>query len=150
MIKYVDLLYSIAKILDDNFPKSTIRIDKKKSENEIKNGLFYIILSPLKSSTAFNLRKKLINVYVEFIEDNKTQESSLNKIQNLEELFDENLCVGNRNLAILNKEIKDTEDNITLMFTLNYFDNKSEKIEEKPDNAYEALMEILKLNIKND
>ncbi len=30
MIKYVDLLYSIAKILDDNFPKSTIRIDKKK------------------------------------------------------------------------------------------------------------------------
>ncbi len=89
-------------------------------------------------------------MYVEFIEDNKTQESSLNKIQDLEELFDENLCVGNRNLAILNKEIKDTEDNITLMFTLNYFDNKSEKIEEKPDNAYEALMEILKLNIKND
>lgn len=149
MIKYVDLLYNISKTLRVNYPKATIRIDKKKSEEEIKNGLFYVIVSPLTSTTSFNLRKKLLNVYIEFVEESKTQESSLKMIDELVEFFDENIYVGNRVLPILRKEIKDNDDNVTLMFTLNYFDGKAEYVPENPDATYEALMEILELKIKN-
>lgn len=147
MIKYVDLLYNISKTLRENYPKATIRIDKKKSEEEIKNGLFYVIVSPLTSTTSFNLRKKLVNVYIEFVEEVKTQESSLKLIDELTELFDENICIGNRALPILRKEIKDNDDNVTLMFTLNYFDGKAEYVPENPDATYDKLMETLKLNI---
>ncbi|AGF56461.1 hypothetical protein B0P06_005270 [Clostridium saccharoperbutylacetonicum] len=147
MIKYVDLLYSITKKLRDNYPNASIKIDKKKSEKEIENGLFYVIVSPLKSDTSFNLRKKLLNIYIEYVEEDKTQESSLNKIDELTELFDENISVNNRVLPILNKEPKDTDDNVTLMFTLNYFDSKAEPIPETPDATYDALMGILKLNV---
>ena len=147
MIKYVDLLYNISKTLRENYPKATIRIDKKKSEEEIKNGLFYVIVSPLTSTTSFNLRKKLVNVYIEFVEEVKAQESSLKLIDELTELFDENICIGNRALPILRKEIKDNDDNVTLMFTLNYFDGKAEYVPENPDSTYEELMELLKLNI---
>lgn len=147
MIRYVDLLYSISKTLRENYPKATIKIDKKKSEEEIKNGLFYVTISPLNSKTFFNLRKKLLNVYIEFVEEVKTQESSLNKIDELTELFDESIYVNNRTLPILNKEPKDTDDNVILMFTLNYFDGKAEPISETPDATYDKLMGILKLNI---
>ncbi|NFI80956.1 hypothetical protein FDA42_09890 [Clostridium botulinum] len=147
MIRYVDLLYSISKILRENYPKATIKIDKKKSEEEIKNGLFYVTISPLNSKIFFNLRKKLLNVYIEFVEEVKTQESSLNKIDELTELFDESIYVNNRTLPILNKEPKDTDDNVILMFTLNYFDGKAEPVPETPDATYDKLMGILKLNI---
>ncbi|NFF21786.1 hypothetical protein FDF76_12860 [Clostridium botulinum] len=147
MIRYVDLLYSISKTLRENYPKATIKIDKKKSEEEIKNGLFYVTISPLNSKTFFNLRKKLLNVYIEFVEEVKTQESSLNKIDELTELFDESIYVNNRTLPILNKEPKDTDDNVILMFTLNYFDGKAEPVPETPDATYDKLMGILKLNI---
>ncbi len=155
MIEYVDLLYSIAKTLNDNYPKATIRINKKKSEKEIENGLFYITISPLKSSTSFELRKKLLNIYIEYVEEVKTQESSLKMQQELEELFDENIVVSGvyskhkreRYLPISNKTISDNEDNITLSFTLNYFDAKAEYVPENPDATYDELMKILKLNI---
>ncbi|WP_315074075.1 DUF6838 family protein [uncultured Clostridium sp.] len=147
MIKYVDLLYSISQKIRENYPDAAIKIDKKKSEKEIKNGLFYVIVSPLKSTTAFSLREKLLNIYIEYVEEIKTQESSLNKVDELTELFDENIYVNDRALPILNKECKDTDDNVTLMFSLNYFDEKSELVPDNPDATYDALMEILKLNI---
>ncbi len=150
MIEYVDLLYSISKTLKENYPRAKVKIDKKKSEEEVKHGLFYIIVNPLKSSTSFNIRKKLVNVYIEFVEEIKTQESSLKMQQELEELFDETIYVENRALPILNKEIKRNDDNITLMFTLNYFDSKGEKAQETPDATYDKLMEILRLNIINE
>lgn len=150
MIRYVDLLYSIAKTLNENYPKAKIRIDKKKSETEIKNGLFYIIVSPLDSTTSFDRRKKLLNIYIEYVEEVKTQESSLNIQQDLEELFDEYIVVSERYLPIGAKRLTDNDDNITLQMTLNYYDSKGEKAKEKPDATYEALMEIVKLNIKND
>nr|DAF94556.1 MAG TPA: tail completion protein [Siphoviridae sp. ct3gT1] len=150
MIQYVDLLYSVVKPLRENYPKAKIKIDKKKSEKEIENGLFYVIVSPLDSTTSFNRRKKLLNIYIEYIEEVKTQESSLKMHQELEELFDEYIVVGKRYLPIGSKRFIDNDDNITLQMTLNYYDSKGEKTQENPDDTYEALMEIVKLNIKND
>ena len=148
MIQYVDILYSISKTLRENYPKAKIKIDKKKSETEIKNGLFYVIVSPLGSKTAFNLREKLLNIYIEYVEERKTQESSLKVQQELEELFDENIVVDNRYLPINNKKILDNDDNVTLQMTLKYFDNKSEKIEETANKKYTALMELLHLDVE--
>ena len=157
MIEYVDLLYSISKRLRESYPKSVIKIDKKKSEKELKNGLFYIIVSPLNGSTSFELRKKLLNIYVEYVEEVKTQESSLKMEQALEELFDENIVVSGiynkhkveRHLPIINKTVSDNENSITLQMTLNYFDAKAEYVPELPDATYDELMKILKLNIES-
>ena len=147
MIQYVDLLYSVSKTLKENYPKAKVRIDKKKSEKEIKDGLFYVIVSPLDSKTAFNRREKLLNIYIEYIENVKTQESSLKAQQELEELFDEYIEVSGRCLPISNKRFMDNEDNITLQMTLKYYDSKGEKAQETPDATYTALMELLHLEV---
>lgn len=147
MIQYVDLLYSVSKTLKENYPKAKVRVDKKKSEKEIKDGLFYVIVSPLDSTTAFNSRKKLLNIYIEYIENIKTQESSLKMQQELEELFDEYIKVSGRCIPISNKRLMDNEDNITLQMTLKYYDSKGEKAQETPDATYTALMELLHLEV---
>lgn len=147
MIEYVDLLYSVAKTLRENYPKAKIKPDKKKSEEEIKDGLFHVIVSPLDSTTSFNRRKKLLNIYIEYIEEVKTQESSLKMQQELEELFDEYIVVGKRYLPIGSKRFIDNDDNITLQMTLNYYDSKGEKAQETPDATYTALMELLHLEV---
>lgn len=147
MIQYVDLLYSVSKTLKVNYPKAKVRIDKKKSETEIKNGLFYVIISPLESTTSFNRREKLLNIYIEYIENVKTQESSLKAQQELEELFDEYIEVDGRCIPISNKRLMDNEDNITLQMTLKYYDSKGEKAQETPDATYTALMELLHLEV---
>lgn len=147
MIQYVDLLYSVAKPLRENYPKAEIRVDKKKSEKEIKDGLFYIIVSPLDSKTAFNRREKLLNIYVEYIEEVKTPESSLKAQQELEELFDEYIEISGRCLPIGSKRLMDNEDNITLQMTLKYYDSKGEKAQDTPDATYTALMELLRLEV---
>lgn len=147
MIQYVDLLYRISKTLKDNYPKAKVKVDKKKSEDEIENGLFYIIVSPLDSTTSFNRRKKLLNIYIEYVEEVKTQESSLKAYQELEELFDEYIEVSGRCLPIVSKRLMDNDDNITVQMTLNYFDSKGEKAQETPDATYTALMELLDLKV---
>ena len=147
MIQYVDLLYSVSKTLKENYPKAKVRVNKKKCETEIENGLFYVIVSPLESKTAFNRREKLLNIYIEYIEEVKTQESSLKAQQELEELFDEYIEVSGRCLPINNKRLVDNYDNITLQMTLKYYDSKGEKPQETPDATYTALMKLLHLRV---
>jgi len=150
MIQYVDLLYSVSKTLKENYPKAKVRVNKKKSEKEIKDGLFYVIVSPLDSKIAFNRREKLLNIYIEYIENVKTQESSLKAQQELEELFDEYIEVNNRCIPISNKRLMDNDDNVTLQMTLKYYDSKGEKAQETPDATYTALMELLHLEVNSE
>ncbi|NFR85671.1 hypothetical protein FDE85_02505 [Clostridium botulinum] len=145
MIENVELLYSVCKTLKDRFPKNNILIDDNKKEITVPT--FSVKIKPLKSTNHFNFRKKLYNIYITFVEDVKTQENSLQMLDNLTELFDECIYVSSRALPILNKDINDNEDCINFMMTLNFYDGKAEPVPETPDATYDKLMGILKLNI---
>jgi hypothetical protein len=145
MIENVSLLYSVCKTLKDKFPSNNILIDE--NEEEIKVPTFSVEISPLKSNTEFSRRKKLVNIYISFVEKKKTQESSLKMIDELIELFDENIYVNSRALPIVDKDIGNTSDSINLTMTLNFYDGKAEPVKDTPDATYDALMGILKLNI---
>ena len=144
MIENVTLLYSITKTLKDNFPKNNILIDD--NEEEIKVPTFHVKVSPLKNKNQFNLRNKLLNIHISFIEKVKKQESSLKMIDSLTELFDENIYVNSRALPIIQKDIDNTDDSVNLSMTLNFFDERTNP-DVTPDTIYDALMGILKLNI---
>ncbi|NFO30950.1 hypothetical protein FDB41_11780 [Clostridium botulinum] len=145
MIENVELLYSVCKTLKDRFPKNNILIDDNKKEITVPT--FSVKIKPLKSTNHFDLRKKLYNIYITFVEDAKTQENSLQMLDNLTELFDESIYVKSRALPILNKDINDNEDCLNFMMTLNFYDGKAEPVPETPDATYDKLMGILKLNI---
>lgn len=144
MIENVAILYSVTKTLKDNFPKNNILIDD--NEEEIKVPTFHVKVSPLKSKNQFNWRNKLLNIHISFIEKVKKQESSLRMMDSLTELFDDNIYVNSIALPILEKDINDTDDSVNMVMTLNFFDERT-KPDITPDTIYDALMEILKLNI---
>lgn len=144
MIENVAILYSVTKTLKDNFPKNNILIDD--NEEEIKIPTFHVKVSPLKSKNQFNWRNKLLNIHISFIEKVKKQESSLRMMDSLAELFDENIYIDSIALPILEKDINNTDDSVNMTMTLNFFDERT-KPDITPDTIYDALMEILKLNI---
>lgn len=144
MIENVAILYSVTKTLKDNFPKNNILIDD--NEEEIKVPTFHVKVSPLKSKNQFNWRNKLLNIHISFIEKVKKQESSLKMMDSLAELFDENIYIDSIALPILEKDINDTDDSVNMTMTFNFFDERT-KPDITPDTIYDALMEILKLNI---
>ncbi|MBW6408970.1 hypothetical protein KYD98_02600 [Clostridium sp. YB-6] len=141
----MELLYSVCKTLKDRFPKNNIFIDDNKEEITVPT--FNVKIKPLKSTNHFGSRKKLNNIYITFVEDVKTQENSLQMVDNLTELFDECIYVKSRALPILNKDIDNNDDCLNFMMTLNFYDGKAEPIPETPDATYDKLMGILKLNI---
>lgn len=147
MIENVALLYSVTKTLKDKFPKNNILIDD--NEEEIKVPTFSVKISPLKFTNEFNWRKKLLNIHISFVEKVKKQESSLKMIDDLTELFDSNIYVNLRALPISEKDIKDTDDSVNLSMTLNFYDERT-NLDKTPDTFYDALMEILKLNIHGE
>jgi len=147
VIANVELLYSITRALKDNYPQNDILIDD--NEAEIIVPTFHVKISPLKSRNQFNRRNKLLNIYIEYINPVKKQEDSLKMLDELTELFDENICVSSRALPIIQKDIKNTDDSVNLSMTLNFFDERMNP-DVTPDTIYDALMGILKLNITEE
>ena len=144
MISNIALLYSITRKLKDNYPNYNILIDE--NETEIIVPTFHVKISPLKSTNQFNWRNKLLNIYISYIEKVKRQENSLKILDELTELFDDNIYVDSSALPIIDKEVNSDADPVSITMTLNFFDERS-KPDKTPDTIYDDLMGILKLNI---
>jgi len=147
VIENVALLYSVTKTLKDKFPTNNILIDD--NETEIKVPTFHVKVSPLKSKNKFNWRNKLLNIYIEYIEPVKKQENSLRMLDELTELFDDNIYVNSIALPIGEKDTNSDADPVSMTMTLNFFDERTNP-DVTPDTIYDALMGILKLNINGE
>lgn len=144
MIANIALLYSVTRKLKDNYPKYNILIDD--NETEIVAPTFHVKISPLKSKNQFNRRNKLLNIHISYIEKVKKLENSLKVLDELTELFDDNIYVNSRALPIIDKIANSDADPVSITMALNFFDERT-KPDQTPDSIYDDLMRILKLNI---
>lgn len=147
MIENVALLYSVCRTLKDKFPKNNILIDG--NEEEIKVPTFHVKISPLKSKTEFNRRNKLLNIHISYAEKVIKQERYLKVLDELTELFDDNIYVNSRALPITDKVPNSDSDPVSMTMTLNFYDERT-KPDSTPDTIYDDLMGILKLNIVDE
>lgn len=92
--------------------------------NEVRSGFdkpaFFVQLMPLGSSSDCDIQERLINVYINYFSDEKTDLDNLQICDTLETLFVNTLKVDDRILTLYDKDF-DTNDNVLqFMFTLRY------------------------------
>lgn len=152
MIRTADVLLGICKQLRTNaeWDNYNIVIDEKttdeveETEEDIRNDnpYFSVQVDMLSSSNFFKLREKLINVYIYYVDARNSKELRLNIMDELTELFDTSISVGERHLPIFNKHYLD--NNNTFKLTVKYFDDKSKK-NTPIEDVWDELMEVIKV-----
>jgi hypothetical protein len=123
MIKNTDILSAISTLLDSKFSGYTI-FDEENTK-EVKSPTFFIQVSPLTSNSFLRYNEKLTNITITFVDKVITQVKLLDMQNELDELFDMNIQVGSRKIAIDKKTFNRTNDFLTMKITLDYLDNKS-------------------------
>lgn len=136
MIKYVELLYSTTLLLKNKFGYD---LSIKDNEKEVKEPTFFVKVTPLTTESYLRYSEKLVNIAITYTNEVVTQEDLLDMQNQLDELFDMYLKVGERKLTF-KKKFSANKDLLTLTLTLDYLDSKTNI----PDaDKYTKLMEEL-------
>ena len=142
MINYVDILYSVSKVLKENFKDHNILISE--NEEEIFTNTFSIRIMPISSERSFSKTFKVVSVIIIFINPQNDIEENIKTMQTIENLFDRYISIQGkkkpRNLPIFQK---DYLTNNKIQFVLNYYEDGTLDY----DSTYDALMEIINMNI---
>ena len=143
MVKYVDVMYGVTKVLKDRFPKYNILING--NQEDIVIDTFSVYVLPVSSETSFSRDFKVLNVFITYINPENDTEKRLITMQEVEQLFHEYLSVGvgkkkSRLLPIFQKNYLTNEK---IQLTLNYYDDSQDTY----DSTYNALMEIISMNM---
>ncbi len=153
MIGYVDILYSTSKILKENFPNHNIYIDNNKQQVGIPS--FYIQVVPVINKSISNkYRYKITDLYITYVDKKADNTLKLNTLDDMCEYLEEIPIYNSKDINkivsyfnIIERKITNTIDP-TIKISFQYFDTKREPIKENEGEMYEALMEILSLNLK--
>ena len=122
MLTYKNILYSVTKILSDNFNCDVI---VKNSEGTFENECFYVTLVPV-TSTASTLKtnEKQLMISIKYFSDDKL--NNYDMADNLENLFARSLKVNDRVLNISNIEpnflVDEVGDMLDFLIYITYFD----------------------------
>ena len=122
MITYKDILYSITKILSDNFNCDVI---VKNEEGTFENECFYVTLVPITSkASTLKTNEKQLMISVKYFGGSKLDNYDV--ADKLEGLFARSLKVNNRVLNISNVEpnflVDEVGDMLDFLIYITYFD----------------------------
>ena len=122
MITYKDILFSITKILSDNFNCDVI---VKNQEGTFENECFYVTLVPITSkASTLRTNEKQLMISVKYFGGSKLDNYDI--VDKLEGLFARNIKVNNEFLNISNVEpnflTDEVGDMLDFLIYITYFD----------------------------
>jgi hypothetical protein len=122
MITYKNILYSVTKILSDNFNCDVI---VKNQEGTFENECFYVTLVPVTSkASTLRTNEKQLMISIKYFSDDKL--NNYDMADKLECLFARSLKVKDRVLNISNVEpnflIDEVGDMLDFLIYITYFD----------------------------
>ena len=128
MITYKNILYSITKILSDNFNCDVI---VKNQEGTFENECFYVTLVPITSkASTLKTNEKQLMISVKYFSDDKL--NNYDMADKLEGLFARNIKVRDRFLNISSVEpnflADEVGDMLDFLIYINYFEKANVKI----------------------
>ena len=137
MLTYKNILYSVTKILSDNFDCDVI---VKNSEGTFENECFYVTLIPVISkASTFKTNEKQLMISIKYFSDDKL--NNYDVADKLECLFARSLKVNDRFLNTSNIEpnflVDEVGDMLDFLIYITYFDDICIKKEE-----YELMQEL--------
>ena len=141
MLTYKNILYTITKILSDNFNCDVIVEDK---EGTFENECFYVTLVPVTSeASTLRTNKKQLIISVKYFGGSKLDNYDI--ADRLESLFDRSLKVEDRVLNISSVEPNflsdEVGDMLDFLINITYFD--ASNIDSEIDkNDYELMQEL--------
>lgn len=125
MIKNTDILYTVNSMLDTKFGYDSFVENKGEQGEKIKVPTFFIQISPLTSNSYLRWNENLTNIVITYVDEVISQEVLLNIRDELNELFDMSIKVGNRSIEIDKKKFNLTKDFLNMTITIDYLDCKS-------------------------
>ncbi|AGX43283.1 phage tail terminator family protein [Clostridium saccharobutylicum] len=140
-------MYTVTKLLKDNFPTYDLIIDEEEQGEEITKPTFFITVSNLSSNSFREYQEETDNIDIAYTDAIVKQEDILILKDKLKKIFDLSLLIGKRKLVLGTKTFNKKDDFLTLTIPLNYLNNKADE-NINPNDSYTKLMEILNLNIK--
>ena len=128
MITYKNILYSVTKILSDNFNCDVI---VQNQEGTFENECFYVTLVPVTSkASTLRTNEKQLMISVKYFGDDKL--NNYDMADKLEGLFARNIKVRDRFLNISNVEpnflTDEVGDMLDFLIYINYFEKANVKI----------------------
>ena len=128
MITYKNILYSVTKILSDNFNCDVI---VQNQEGTFENECFYVTLVPITSkASTLKTNEKRLMISVKYFSDDKL--NNYDMADKLEGLFARNIKVRDRFLNISNVEpnflADEVGDMLDFLIYINYFEKANVKI----------------------
>ena len=128
MITYKNILYSVTKILSDNFNCDVI---VQNQEGTFENECFYVTLVPITSkASTLRTNEKQLMISVKYFGDDKL--NNYDMADKLEGLFARNIKVRDRFLNISNVEpnflTDEVGDMLDFLIYINYFEKANVKI----------------------
>ena len=141
MLTYKNILYTITKILSDNFNCDVIVEDK---EGTFENECFYVTLVPVASeASTLRTNKKQLMISVKYFGGSKLDNYDM--ADKLESLFDRSLKLKDRVLNISSVEpnflADEVGDMLDFLINITYFDASSFDSETNK-NDYELMQEL--------
>ena len=141
MITYKNILYSVTKILSDNFNCDVI---VKNQEGTFENECFYVTLVPVTSkASTLRTNEKQLMISIKYFSDDKL--NNYDMADKLECLFARSLKVKDRVLNISSVEpnflVDEVGDILDFLINITYFDasNINSEIDK---NDYELMKEL--------
>ena len=141
MLTYKNILYSVTKVLSDNFNCDVIVENK---EGTFSNECFYVTLVPVASkASTLKTNEKQLMVSIKYFSDDKL--NNYDMANKLECLFARNIEVKDRVLNISNIEpnflADEVGDMLDFLINITYFDASSFDSETNK-NDYELMQEL--------
>jgi hypothetical protein len=135
MITYKNILYSVTKILSDNFNCDVI---VKNQEGTFENECFYVTLVPVTSkASTLRTNEKQLMISIKYFSDDKL--NNYDMADKLECLFARSLKVKDRFLNISNVEpnflTDEVGDMLDFLIYVNYFEKANVKISHIENNG---------------
>ena len=135
MITYKNILYSVTKILSDNFNCDVI---VKNQEGTFENECFYVTLVPVASkASTLRTNEKQLMISIKYFSDDKL--NNYDMADKLECLFARSLKVKDRFLNISNVEpnflTDEVGDMLDFLIYVNYFEKANVKISHIENNG---------------
>ena len=135
MITYKNILYSVTKILSDNFNCDVI---VKNQEGTFENECFYVTLVPVMSkASTLRTNEKQLMISIKYFSDDKL--NNYDMADKLECLFARSLKVKDRFLNISNVEpnflTDEVGDMLDFLIYVNYFEKANVKISHIENNG---------------
>ena len=135
MITYKNILYSVTKILSDNFNCDVI---VKNQEGTFENECFYVTLVPVTSkASTLKTNEKQLMISIKYFSDDKL--NNYDMADKLENLFTRSLKVKDRVLNISNVEpnflTDEVGDMLDFLIYITYFEKANVKISHIENNG---------------